>query len=76
MSEKISLEKIEENLNLTKGACLAEKIMVWLVAKGIGRQESHEILRQSIIKSKKENRLIKDILLENNLIKDKFVRKN
>ena len=37
-------KKIEENLNLTKGACLAEKIMVELVAKGIGRQEGHEIL--------------------------------
>ncbi|MFX0031652.1 MAG: adenylosuccinate lyase [Candidatus Hodarchaeota archaeon] len=65
-------KRIEENLNLTKGACLAERIMVALVDKGIGRQEGHEILRQSVIKSKKENRLIKNILLENNIIKDKF----
>jgi len=65
-------KRIEENLNLTKGACLAEKIMVVLVDKGIGRQEGHEILRQSVIKSKKENRMIKNILLENNSIKDKL----
>jgi adenylosuccinate lyase len=65
-------KKIEENLNLTKGACLAEKVMVALVDKGIGRQEGHEILRQSALKSKKENRMIKDILLENNTIKNKF----
>ena len=65
-------KRIEENLNLTKGACLAERIMVALVDKGIGRQEGHEILRQSAIKSKKENRMIKNIMLENNNIKDKF----
>ncbi|GAH09419.1 unnamed protein product, partial [marine sediment metagenome] len=39
--------KIEENLNLTKGAVLSEKIMVNLVEKGIGRQEGHEILRNA-----------------------------
>jgi len=71
---EIDTDKIEENLNLTKGACLAEKIMVKLVARGIGRQEGHEILRKSAIISKKEDRLIKDILLENNKIRDKFTK--
>lgn len=65
-------KKIEENLNLTKGACLAEKVMVKLVDKGIGRQEGHELLRKSAIKSKKENSLMKDILLENSKIRNKF----
>ena len=71
---EFDMNKIEENLNLTKGACLSEKIMVKLVARGIGRQEGHEILRQSAITSKKEDRLIKDILLENNKIRDKFTK--
>ncbi|MFW9947080.1 MAG: adenylosuccinate lyase [Candidatus Odinarchaeota archaeon] len=71
---EFDMDKIEVNLNLTKGACLAEKIMVNLVARGIGRQEGHEILRKSAIKSKKEDRLIKDILLENNKIRDKFTK--
>ncbi|MFX1558254.1 MAG: adenylosuccinate lyase, partial [Promethearchaeota archaeon] len=48
--------QVEKNLNLTKGACLAEKIMLDLVDKGIGRQEGHEILRKAVIRSKKENR--------------------
>jgi len=65
-------DKIEENLNLTKGACLAEKIMVELVNKGIGRQEGHEILRQAAIKAREENLYMKDILIENKKIKDKF----
>jgi len=65
-------KKIEENLNLTKGACLAERVMVRLVAKGIGRQEGHELLRMSAIKSKKGNRLMRDVLLENSKIIEKF----
>ena len=64
--------KIEENLNLTKGACLTEKIMVQLVNRGIGRQESHEILRQASIKAWEENLYIKDILIENTQIREKF----
>jgi adenylosuccinate lyase len=64
--------KIEENLNITKGACLAEKIMVELVNRNIGRQEAHEILRTAAIKSRKENRFMKEILSENILIKEKF----
>ncbi|GAG94027.1 unnamed protein product, partial [marine sediment metagenome] len=52
-------ERIEENLNLTKGACLSEKIMLNLVEKGIGRQEGHEILRKAAIKAKKKIVLLK-----------------
>ncbi|TFG02345.1 MAG: adenylosuccinate lyase [Promethearchaeota archaeon] len=65
-------DNIERNLNLTKGACLAEKIMVELVNKGIGRQEGHEILRQAAIKAINENLYMKAILIENEMIKDKF----
>jgi adenylosuccinate lyase len=64
--------KIEENLNLTKGACLTEKVMVQLVNKGIGRQEGHELLRQSAILARKENRYMKDILFEHEKIKNLF----
>ena len=66
--------KIEENLNLTKGAVLSEKIMVNLVEKGIGRQEGHEILRNAAIKAKKENRFLKEILMENPKIKEVFTK--
>ncbi|MFX0012163.1 MAG: adenylosuccinate lyase, partial [Candidatus Hermodarchaeota archaeon] len=63
---------IEKNLNLTKGAILSEKIMVNLVNKGIGRQEGHEMLRNAVIKSKNENRSLKEILLENPKIMEVF----
>ncbi len=64
--------KIEENLNLTKGACLTEKVMVQLVKRGIGRQEGHEILRQASIKARKEELYMKDMLIKNQKIKEKF----
>jgi adenylosuccinate lyase len=67
-------EKIEENLNLTKGAALAEKIMIELVNKGIGRQEGHEILRQAAIQARNENVYMKDILVDHSKIKGKFTK--
>jgi adenylosuccinate lyase len=69
---EFDIEKIEENLNLTKGACLTEKVMVQLVNKGIGRQEGHEILRKSAIQARKENRYMKEILIKNPKIKNLF----
>jgi adenylosuccinate lyase len=64
--------KIEENLNLTRGACLTEKVMVQLVNRGIGRQEGHEILRQASIKSREKKVNMSDILIEVDQINDKF----
>ncbi|MFX1379351.1 MAG: adenylosuccinate lyase [Promethearchaeota archaeon] len=64
--------KIEENLNLTKGACLTEKIMVHLVDRGIGRQEGHEILRKASIKARKEKINMSEILIGNKQIMEKF----
>jgi adenylosuccinate lyase len=64
--------RIEENLNLTKGACLSEKVMIQLVNKGIGRQEGHELLRQAAITARKDNRYMREILYENLKIKSLF----
>jgi len=66
--------KIEENLNLTKGASLVEKVMMILVEKGIGRQEGHEILRKAAIKAKNENIIINEILYKNPKIQEVFSR--
>ena len=68
--------KIEENLNLTKGACLAEKVMIELVNRGIGRQEGHEILRKSAITAREKNRFMKDILFENEKIRKLFSKED
>jgi adenylosuccinate lyase len=46
-----------------------------LVNRGIGRQEGHELLRQAAIRARKENRFMKDILIENTRIKEKLSKK-
>ncbi|MFX0010176.1 MAG: adenylosuccinate lyase [Candidatus Hermodarchaeota archaeon] len=65
-------ERIELNLNLTRGASLAEKVMINLVSRGIGRQEGHELLRTAAILAKKEKRNMKDILIAQDVIKNNF----
>lgn len=65
-------EAIQRNLNFTHGAFLAEKIMVFMVDKGIGRQEGHEILRKAAIKARDQNLPMKEILIKEKIIMEKF----
>ncbi|MHA1491639.1 MAG: adenylosuccinate lyase [Promethearchaeota archaeon] len=65
-------KNIEKNLNLTKGACLAEKIMVELVNRGIGRQEGHEMLRKAAIQARENDKYLKETLIEIEKIKNEF----
>ncbi len=58
-------ENIRKNLELTRGGIFAEAIITELVKKGMGRQEAHEILRESSMRTFSESRNLKDILLEN-----------
>jgi len=58
-------ENIKKNLELTRGGIFAEAIITELVKKGMGRQEAHEILRESSMRTFSESRNLKEILLEN-----------
>ncbi len=69
---ELNKSNIEKNLNLTKGAILAERVMISLVEKGIGRQEAHELLRKTAIQAREEDRYMKEILYENEIIKQKY----
>jgi len=70
--EEFNLQAIQRNLDFTHGAFLAERIMVDMVDKGIGRQEGHEILRKAAIKARELNLPMKEILIKDDMIKDKF----
>jgi len=72
---EFNTENISKNLDLTKGAFLAEKIMIDLVERGIGRQDAHEILRKAAIESRKRNVSMKVILMEDTTVKSKFTEK-
>lgn len=65
-------DAIIRNLNFTHGAFLAERIMVALVDKGIGRQTGHEILRNAAIEARNKDVSMKSILLANSEINTRF----
>jgi adenylosuccinate lyase len=61
-------KNIQRNLLLSGGAILAERVMVELVAKGIGRQDAHEILRQAAIAARDEGKTFKEVIMGDEII--------
>jgi adenylosuccinate lyase len=59
-----------KNMELTQGRMMSEAVMITLTKKGVSRQEAHEHLRKLTIKSEKENRHFKQILLEDKTVSE------
>ncbi|MFC1454969.1 adenylosuccinate lyase [Candidatus Undinarchaeota archaeon] len=55
-------EKIEQNLNMTKGLIMAERIMMALAEKGASRQDSHELIRKIAMKCYSSDKQFSDLL--------------
>lgn len=60
---EINAKNVRRNLDLTGGLIMSERIMIELVARGLGRQEAHEILRQAAGEVLKTGRPFRAILL-------------
>ncbi|MCS3900979.1 adenylosuccinate lyase [Methanococcus voltae] len=56
---------VQRNLEMTKGLIMAERVMMDLASKGMGRQTGHEVVRTCAMKAHEENRHLKDVLMEN-----------
>ena len=56
-------EMIQRNLELTRGLCMSESVMIKLVEKGMGRQEAHELLRQAAQGSLKSGNALRETLM-------------
>ncbi|MDO8553645.1 MAG: adenylosuccinate lyase [Candidatus Micrarchaeota archaeon] len=54
-------DNIKRNLELTNGAIMAERLMIALTDKGVGRQEAHEKVRQLAIQSFDNKIHLKDV---------------
>ncbi|MCX6642334.1 MAG: adenylosuccinate lyase [Candidatus Bathyarchaeota archaeon] len=65
-------DNIERNLNMTLGLILSERVMIELVAKGVGRQEGHELMRRLSLKSWNEKRPLREVM-EEDLEASKFI---
>jgi len=72
---RVDEQRMLRNLDLTQGRAMSEAVMMALVAKGVNRQEAHELLRQLTIKSEVENRHFREILLEDALVSGKLSEK-
>jgi len=58
-------ENIRRNLELTGGMIMSERIMIELVARGLGRQEAHELLRQAAGEAFTKKRPFREVLRNN-----------
>jgi adenylosuccinate lyase len=50
------------------GLNMAENVMVELAKKGVGRQQAHEIMRQSSMAAFEQKRELCDVLLQNETV--------
>lgn len=57
-------ERVKENLAITGGLIMSENVMLHLVARGIGRQEAHEIVRKAAGDALRSGRPFREILLK------------
>jgi adenylosuccinate lyase len=72
---RVNAQRMLRNLGLTQGRAMSEAVMMALVAKGVNRQEAHELLRKLTIKSEVEKRHFREILLEDTLVCGKLSAK-
>jgi len=61
----IKKENIRRNLEFTGGMIMSERIMIELVAHGMGRQEAHELLRQAAGEAFTSKKPFREVLLDN-----------
>jgi adenylosuccinate lyase len=62
-------KNIKKNLDLSKGTIMSEAIITKLVEKGMGRQDAHELLRESSMKAFETDKNLKEILLTKVIVK-------
>ncbi|MEM3699249.1 MAG: adenylosuccinate lyase [Candidatus Bathyarchaeia archaeon] len=72
---RVDEKRMLKNIELTQGRAMSEAVMIALTRKGMNRQEAHELLRKLTIKSEAEKRHFREILLENNVVREKLSEK-
>lgn len=61
-------ENIKKNLETTNGLIMAERLMIYLVEKGMGRQEAHEKIRQAAQYAFSEKKHFKEVVIQRGLL--------
>ena len=60
----VNREKMIKNIESSRGLVMAESLMMRMTEKGIGRQDAHEIVRESSMIAEDEDRQLRDVVLE------------
>lgn len=68
-------ERMRANLEATKGQVMSESVMIALVAKGLGRQEAHRLVRDAAMEARKKGVHLKDVLATNPTVKKAMTAK-
>ncbi|MHA1589213.1 MAG: adenylosuccinate lyase [Candidatus Njordarchaeales archaeon] len=66
---RVRVERVTANIWLTKGLIFSEAVMIALTKKGLGRQRAHELIRQLSMKTIREQKDFKEVLLKNEIIR-------
>ncbi|MDD5528412.1 MAG: adenylosuccinate lyase [bacterium] len=72
---KIINKNLEKNLELTRGQIFSGRILKEFLAKGIERETAYKIVQSSAFRAEAENKHLRDILLEDKLVKKTFSAK-
>jgi len=66
----LDLDRIKENLERVKGLNLSEAVMIALTKKGLGRQEAHEIVRETAMRAyANKTSLLEELLKDERIMK-------
>jgi adenylosuccinate lyase len=71
----INRKNVRRNLQLLGGVPLAESVMVELTRRGMGRQEAHEVLRESSMQALKTENTLASVLAGNRTVTALIPRK-
>jgi adenylosuccinate lyase len=71
----INRKNVRRNLSLLGGVPLAESVMVELTRRGMGRQEAHEVLRESSMQALKGEKTLASVLAGNRKVTALIPRK-
>lgn len=71
----VNREKMIKNIESSHGLIMAEALMMKMTEKGIGRQDAHEIVRQSSMVAVEKDMQLKDVLLQRKDLKKLMTEK-
>ena len=69
---RVDEKRMMKNIDLTKGRVMSEAVMIALTERGFSRQEAHELLRKLTVKSEMEDKHFRDVLLEDETVREKL----